>query len=84
MSDLTPQFESAVAASKTLTAKPDQEAMLQLYSLYKQATDGDVTGKRPRFTDPVGRAKWDARSSIKGTDSQQAMSDYIALVDSLK
>ena len=84
MSDLTPEFESAVAASKTLTTKPDQKALLRLYALYKQATVGDVTAKRPGFTDRVGRAKWDARAAIKGTDQQQAMTDYIALVDSLK
>lgn len=84
MSDLTPQFESAVADSKTLTTKPGQKDLLRLYALYKQSTDGDVTAKRPGFTDRVGRAKWDARDAIKGTDPQQAMTDYIALVESLK
>ena len=84
MPDLTPEFESAVAASETLTTKPDQKTLLRLYALYKQATGGDVTEKRPGFTDRVGRAKWDARNSLKGTDQQQAMSDYIALVESLK
>jgi diazepam-binding inhibitor (GABA receptor modulating acyl-CoA-binding protein) len=84
MPDLTPEFESAVAASETRTTKPDQKTLLRLYALYKQATGGDVTEKRPGFTDRVGRAKWDARNSMKGTGQQQAMSDYIALVESLK
>ena len=84
MPDLNAKFDAAVADSKTLAAKPDQDAMLSLYSLYKQATDGDVTGKRPGFTNPVGRAKWDARKAIKGTDSDQAKTGYIALVESLK
>ncbi|MEI6620813.1 MAG: acyl-CoA-binding protein [Actinomycetes bacterium] len=83
MTDITPQFEAAVAASKTLPATPDQKTMLKLYALFKQATDGDASGKRPGFTDPVGRAKWDARAAVKGTDKQTAMADYIALVDSL-
>ncbi|MEI8081725.1 MAG: acyl-CoA-binding protein [Actinomycetes bacterium] len=83
MPDLTSQFNDAVEASKTLTTKPDQKTMLKLYALFKQATEGDAVGKRPGFTDPVGRAKWDARSAIKGTDAQTAMTDYIALVNSL-
>ncbi|MFZ1362222.1 MAG: acyl-CoA-binding protein [Candidatus Nanopelagicales bacterium] len=84
MADLSPEFEAAVAASKTLSSKPDNDTMLKLYSLYKQATAGDVSAKRPGFTDPVGRAKWDAYNGLKGTSQEQAQEDYIALVDSLK
>lgn len=84
MSDLTKKFEKAVADSKKLTKKPDNNTLLQIYSLYKQATEGDVESKRPGFTDMVGRAKWDAWNAIKGTGKQDAMKKYIALVDGLK
>ena len=83
MSDLQTQFEAAVAASKTLSERPDNTTLLQLYALYKQATDGDVEGRRPGFTDMVGRAKYDAWAAIKGTASGDAMSQYVAQVERL-
>lgn len=83
MSDLDERFEAAVAASKTLTTAPDQDTMLSMYALFKQANEGDVSGKRPGFTNPVGRAKFDAREKISGMSADQAKQDYIALVDSL-
>lgn len=84
MSDLKARFEAAVANSKTLSERPDNATLLRLYALYKQATVGDVEGKRPGFTDMVGRAKYDAWAAIKGTAGDQAMTDYIALVESLQ
>lgn len=84
MSDLTTRFEAAVANSKTLSERPDNSTLLKLYALYKQATVGDVEGKRPGFTDMVGRAKYDAWAAIKGTAGDDAMNQYIALVESLQ
>lgn len=84
MSGIKEQFEAAVAASKKLKERPDNDTLLKLYSLYKQATEGDVAGKRPGFTDPVGRAKYDAWAAIKGTAADEAMKSYVALVGSLK
>lgn len=84
MSALNARFEAAAAASKTLKDRPDNNALLQLYALYKQGTVGDVEGKRPGFTDMVGRAKYDAWARIKGTTKEEAMRQYIVLVDSLK
>jgi acyl-CoA-binding protein len=77
-------FDKAVADSKQLPEKPDNATLLQLYSLYKQATEGDVDGKRPGFTDMVGRAKWDAWNAIKGKGKDVAMAEYVELVESLK
>jgi len=84
MADLSSQFEPAVADSKNLPERPDNMTLLKLYALYKQASAGDVDGKRPGFTDMVGRAKWDAWNELKGTGRDDAMKQYIALVDSLK
>ncbi len=84
MADLKKKFEKAVADSKKLPEKPDNATLLQIYSLYKQATEGDVEGKRPGFTDLVGRAKWDAWNGLKGKDSGEAMQEYIDLIESLK
>ena len=84
MADLKKQFEQAVADSKSLPEKPDNMTLLKLYALYKQASEGDVDGKRPGFTDMVGRAKWDAWDKLKGTDTASAMQDYVDLIESLK
>jgi diazepam-binding inhibitor (GABA receptor modulator, acyl-CoA-binding protein) len=84
MADLKATFEKAVADSKNLPDKPDNTTLLQLYALYKQGTTGDVDGKRPGFTDMVGRAKWDAWNEIKGKDSKAAMQEYVDLIESLK
>ena len=84
MADLKANFEKAVAESKTLPEKPDNATLLQIYALYKQATVGDVEGKRPGFTDLVGRAKWDAWNEVKGKDAAAAMQEYIDLIESLK
>jgi len=83
MSELDAQFAAAAENAKNLPARPDNEMMLQLYSLYKQATAGDVTGKRPGFTDFVGRAKYDAWKKLKGTGSSAAKQAYIDKVNEL-
>jgi acyl-CoA-binding protein len=77
-------FEKAVADSKKLAEKPDNSTLLKLYALYKQATEGDVEGKRPGFTDMVGRAKYDAWAAIKGKGGEDAMQEYVDLIKSLK
>ncbi len=84
MSDLAARFEASVAASKTLKDRPANDVLLRLYALYKQASAGDVEGRRPGFTDMVGRAKYDAWATLKGLGRDDAMSQYVALVDSLK
>ena len=84
MADLNARFEQAVAESKTLPEKPDNMTLLKIYALYKQATAGDVEGKRPGFTDIVGRAKWDAWNELQGKSADEAMQGYVDLIESLK
>ena len=84
MADLKSQFEKAVADSKSLPEKPDNATLLKLYALYKQGSGGDVDGKRPGFTDMVGRAKWDAWNELKGKAGTEAMQEYVDLIESLK
>jgi acyl-CoA-binding protein len=82
---LQEQFTQAVANSKTLAAKPDNETLLKLYSLYKQGTDGDCNAEAP--TNPfdfVAKAKYNAWEALKGITKDDAMQQYIKLVDSLK
>ena len=83
MSDLKSRFEAAVAQSKSLSERPDNATLLKIYALYKQATSGDNADKKPGFGDMVGRAKWDAWSGLKGTSSDDAMQQYIDLIESL-
>lgn len=84
MADLKSQFEQAVKDSKSLPEKPDNMTLLKIYALYKQASSGDVEGKRPGFSDLVGRAKWDAWNEAKGKSAESAMQDYVDLIESLK
>ena len=83
MADLKADFEAAVANSKNLSERPDNTTLLKIYALYKQATVGDNTEKKPGFGDMVGRAKWDAWNGMKGTSSEDAMQQYVDLVKSL-
>lgn len=81
MSDLKNAFEKAVADSKLLTAKPDNETLLRLYSLYKQATEGDInTDNPPGMFDFVAKAKYDAWLKLKGVTADDAMEQYVQLV----
>jgi diazepam-binding inhibitor (GABA receptor modulating acyl-CoA-binding protein) len=84
MADLKAQFEQAVAGSKSLPERPDNMTLLKMYALYKQASSGDAEGERPGFSDVVGRAKWDAWDGLRGRSSDEAMQEYIDLIESLK
>ena len=83
MSDLKTKFEAAQADSKNLSERPDNSTLLKIYALYKQASVGDNVEKKPGFSDMVGRAKWEAWNNIKGTSSEDAMQQYIDLIESL-
>ena len=79
------QFKEAVAGSKLLSSKPDNETLLKLYSLYKQATEGDNNGETPANPfDIVARAKYNAWTELKGKSKEEAMSEYVELVNKLK
>lgn len=83
MSDQDAQFEQAQKDVQTLSQRPDNDDLLSLYAHYKQATEGDVQGKRPGFTNMVGRAKYDAWAKLKGTSADQAKQAYVDKVNSL-
>jgi diazepam-binding inhibitor (GABA receptor modulating acyl-CoA-binding protein) len=84
MSDLAHEFEKAAEEAQKLDKKPDNNTLLILYALYKQSTKGDISNKRPGFTDVVGRAKFDAWAKLKGVSKEQAMQSYVDLVKKLK
>lgn len=81
---LQAQFDQALADSKNLPDRPDNMTLLKIYALYKQSSTGDAEGKRPGFTDMVGRAKWDAWDGLKGTAKEEAMQQYVDLIEELK
>ena len=81
---LQEQFDQAQADSKNLSERPDNMTLLKIYALYKQASSGDADGKRPGFTDMVARAKFDAWDGLKGTSKEDAMQQYIDLIEELK
>ncbi len=85
MMELKERFEQAVAASKQLPARPDNNTLLKLYSLYKQATEGDAPDSSDAgMFDIVAKAKYNAWDSLRGKSSGTAMEEYIALYESLR
>jgi acyl-CoA-binding protein len=83
--DLNALFEQAVADSKTLSDRPSNDTLLQLYSLYKQATEGDINIDPPANPfDFVSKAKYEAWAGLKGKTKESAMQDYVQLVSKLK
>lgn len=80
---LKEDFETASKEVKTLKSRPENSTLLSLYALYKQGTEGDVSGSRPGMLDLKGRAKFDAWSSKKGLSREQAMETYVTLVKHL-
>ncbi|MCC6797333.1 MAG: acyl-CoA-binding protein [Candidatus Hydrogenedentes bacterium] len=81
--DLQSKFEQAAKDVTMLSEPPDNQAMLQLYGMYKQATKGDCTGARPGMLDFVGRAKYDAWKALEGNSQDAAKQQYIDYVNGL-
>lgn len=81
---LKADFERAQADVKKLSDDPGNAAKLKLYALFKQASSGDNTEKKPGFGDMVGRAKWDAWAAVKGKSNDEAMQEYIDYVKELQ
>lgn len=83
MTDLRDKFDAKVEQVQNGTAKkkPSQELKLEFYSLFKQATEGDVITKKPSIFDMVAFAKWTAWDKLRGLTTEQAMEKYIARVE---
>lgn len=86
MSNLKAQFDEAVNYIQSAEGdfKPSNDLKLEFYALYKQATEGDVSGKRPGMMDFVGRAKYDAWEKVQGMSSDEAMQNYIDRLEEMK
>lgn len=85
MSDLKAQFEATVKMIQSAEGdfKPSNDLKLEMYALFKQATEGDVNGKKPGLTDFVGRMKYSAWENVKGMSSEKAMQTYINKVNDI-
>jgi diazepam-binding inhibitor (GABA receptor modulator, acyl-CoA-binding protein) len=77
------EFENAAERSKNITERPSNDVLLQLYALYKQGSEGDVTSERPGGFDFKNIAKWDAWAKLKGTSKEDAREEYVDLVNKL-
>jgi acyl-CoA-binding protein len=84
MATLEEQFKTAQADVQKLSERPDNDTLLELYSFYKQATEGDVAGDKPGAFDFKARAKYDAWEARKGMSREVAMKAYVRLVEHLK
>lgn len=81
--NLDMDFRQAAEEVKQLPERPDNDTLLKLYALYKQATDGDVNGPKPGFFDFVNTAKYEAWSRLRGMQVAEAQQKYIELVRQL-
>jgi diazepam-binding inhibitor (GABA receptor modulating acyl-CoA-binding protein) len=81
--ELRQKFEEAVINAKKLSAKPSNDVLLRLYALYKQVTEGDVHGEKPGGFDFKAIAKYNSWEELKGTSKEDAMNQYIVLIDNL-
>ncbi len=81
MPDMKKQFDAAAAAVLKARKDPGSDMKLKLYAHFKQATEGDVAGDKPGFTDFVNRAKYEAWAKLKGTPPEKAMEGYVKLVE---
>ena len=88
MSDIKQRFDAAVDKVRNAPSdggfKPSQEFQLKMYGLYRQAIDGDVTGKKPGMLNPVSRYKWMAWKENEGMSREDAMAAYVAEVDKIE
>lgn len=80
---LQADFDAAMAASKNLPERPDNMTLLKLYALFKQGSNGNAEGKRPSLTDMIARAKWDAWKMQEGVSKDDAMQQYVDLINEL-
>ena len=83
MADLKAKFDKAAEDIKKLKDRPDNDTLLKLYALYKQGSEGDVSGPKPGFFDFVGTAKYEAWAKLKGTSQEEAQKKYVDLVKKL-
>jgi acyl-CoA-binding protein len=84
MADLKKEFQQAAQDVMNLEERPDNDTMLRLYALYKQGSEGDVSGPKPGFFDFVGTAKYEAWEKLAGTNAEDAMRKYVDLVKKLR
>ncbi|MBC7405055.1 MAG: acyl-CoA-binding protein [Cytophaga sp.] len=82
--NLQDQFNQALTDSKNLPERPDNMTLLKIYALFKQGSTGDSNGERPGMTDFIARAKFDAWAALAGTTQDDAMQQYVELINSLK
>ena len=83
MADLQSNFEQAAKDVQALSERPDNDTLLRLYALYKQGSEGDVSGTKPGFFDFVGTAKYEAWAKLKGMSQDEAKQKYVDLVKKL-
>lgn len=86
MSTLKEQFDATVKMVQSGQGdfKPSNDLKLQFYGLFKQATEGDVHGKKPGLTDFVGRMKYSAWENLKGMSAEKAMQTYVDKVNDIQ
>lgn len=83
MTDLQRRFDQATVDVQQLEERPDNDTLLRLYALYKQATEGDSRGAKPGFFDFVGTAKYEAWAKLDGMPRDEARKKYVDLVKKL-
>ncbi|XP_067857879.1 enoyl-CoA delta isomerase 2, mitochondrial isoform X2 [Heptranchias perlo] len=77
------EFDKAKDKLKTLKNDPGNEVKLQIYALFKQATQGPCNSPKPSMLDFINKAKWEAWNSLGKTPKEEARQKYVDLIGTL-
>ena len=84
MSRVEDDFLNACQRVEEFYTRLNNSTIRKIYAHYKQATEGDVSGKRPSVLKLRDRIKFDSWSSISGMSKDDAKIAYIELVNNLE
>lgn len=73
----------AAAAADRLSQKVSSDLQLQLYGLYKIATEGPCSVPQPSAFKMTARAKWQAWQKLGAMPPEEAMQMYISIITDL-
>ncbi|KAF5273684.1 hypothetical protein FQA39_LY07374 [Lamprigera yunnana] len=81
--ELSEEFLKAAEHLKGLVSQLNEQILLNLYSYYKQGTEGPCNIPRPSWYNIKSKAKWDAWEKLGNMDPKDAKRSYIQLIKNL-
>ena len=76
-------FQQAQHTLKSFRKRPNDEELLHIYGLYKQATVGDCNLPEPGFFQFKEKQKWTAWNQKRGLQQNTAKQSYIDFINQI-